>query len=195
MSFDIVIKQGKTFSMVFRYAAEPVVFKAISAASNTAPLELTVPSHGLVNGWPAAIISMKGMTEPNAQYDPPRASEYLPATVVDVNTLRFPDINAADFGLYSSGGYVRYFTPVDLAGCTARMKIKNKAGGTEYSSLVSPTNITIDNVLKTITVTIAATATALFDFRTGVYDLELDNGGVVTEIASGNVELVKEVTA
>lgn len=196
MSIDITIKQGKTFTQVFRWGVEPVVFKAITAIPNTAPCTLTVPTHGLPAVWAVAIESVEGMTELNAQSDPPRARDYYRAETVDPNTIKLPDVNPASFGVYESGsGYIRYYTPVDLTGYTARMKIKSRPGGTEYVSLVSPTDIVIDAAAKTIAVTITAAATALLDFQNAVYDLELVQASSVYEIASGAVELVKEVTA
>lgn len=192
MSYDITIKQGKTFSVVFRYASEPVVFKDITAIQNSVPMQMTVPAHGLIDGWVAAIVGVEDL----AVNSPPRANDYKEATVIDVNTLQFNDIDATNIASYQSGGKVRYFTPVDLAGYTARMKIKKKPGGDEYASLASPTEIVLDNVAKTITVTIPATDTAAYTFTNAQYDLELESaGGVVVELASGNVELVKEITA
>jgi hypothetical protein len=168
MPVNITIKQGKTFTRVFSWAAEPVVFKAITAIPRTAPAQVTCPAHGMPAVWMTAIESVVGMVEINSENDPPRASDYMRAETVDPNTVRLPDVNAAEFSAYVSGGYLRFYTPVDMAGYTARMKIKSRPGGTEYASLTSPGDIVIDDVAKTITVTITAAATALFTFPYGV---------------------------
>jgi hypothetical protein len=195
-ALNITLKQGKTFTRVYRWGAEPVVFKPVTAITQAAPAVVTAAAHGLPAEWAGSLVSVEGMTEINALNDPPRASDFTRLLTVDINSVSLPNVNSSDFTEYLSGGYLRFFTPVDMAGFTARMKIKSRPGGTEYISLVSPGDIVIDNVAKTITVTISATATAALTFPYGVYDLELVSpGGVVTEIAAGDVELVKEVTA
>ena len=66
---------------------------------------------------------------------------------------------------------------------------------TTLASLVSPTDITLDDTNHTITVLISATATAAYTFTSGVYDLELaSSGGVVTRLLEGNVTVESEVT-
>jgi len=191
--FDIV--QGKTFSRVVRWESLPFIYKAISAIPNVAPAQLTVPTHGLVDQWRAAVLSVKGMTEINAINTPPRASDFHKATVIDPNTIQFNDINATDFSTYKSGGYIVYYTPVDMTSFSARMMLKTKPGGTLLVSLVSPADIAIDNTLKKITITISATATAGFAPGTYLYDLELVSpGGVVTGLLAGDVTVSAEVT-
>lgn len=192
---DITICRGSTFSMVLRWEAEPTVFKAITAITQTAPVQITATAHGLVNGWRCAIVSAKGMTQINAANSPPKAKDYHKATVVDANTVQFTAINAADYSAYTSGGYLQYLTPVNLTGYTARMKVKDAIGGTTAVSLTSPTGIAIDNTAKTITVTIADSVTAALTIDSGVYDLEVvSSGGVVTRILEGNVAVEGEVT-
>lgn len=196
-ALDITLKQGKTFSRVFRWGSEPSVFAAISAITKAGQAVVTATTHGMPTPeWMAAVVSVLGMTEINCEHGGVRASDYTRAQYIDANTVRLVDVNSAEFTTYLSGGYLRFFTPVDLTGYTARMKIKNRPGGTEYLSLVSPTDIVLDTAAKTITVTVSATATALLTFKNAVYDLELVSaGGIVTEIASGGIALVKEVTA
>lgn len=199
---DLLIQQGKTFTLVLRWETEPIVYKAITAIQQTAPVRLTVTGHGAPDGWRAAVTSVKGMTEINAA-DPARLrdSDYHALTVLDANTVEFNDINAASFKTYISGGYLQYNTPVDLTGYVARMEIKDKVGGTVLASADvadAPLNIlaiAIDNTRKTITLTISATATAALTWKKGVYDLEMQSDtGVVTALITGTVAVSKEVT-
>lgn len=196
-TLDLTIVQGKTFTLPIRWEEKPIVYKAITNITRTAPAVITAATHGLVNGWRCAVVSVKGMTEINAE-DPNklRDSDYHEATVIDADTVELNDINAADFRAYASGGYLQYNTPVDLAGFTARMSIKDKKGGTELFRLDSTNaRIVIDNVAKTITLTISATDTAALTWLRGVYDLEMVSGtGVVTAILTGNVAVSREVT-
>lgn len=192
----ITIKKGKTFSRVYHPSAPPCIFKPILGITNTAPAVVHVPGHGLVDGQYAAVVSVKGMTQINAQSDPPSNSEYRKVTVVDADHISFC-LNASDFRPYTSGGYVQFYTPLDMAGCTARRTIKDRVGGTVLMDL-STTNgrIVIDNANHTITETISATDTAAITWKKGVTDLELETvTGVVIELAPvEEVEVIDEVT-
>lgn len=204
---DLEIKQGKTFSGVIRWETEPIIFKPITAISfaNGAP-RLTVTGHGTPNGHRGAVTRVKGPTQINAKNAPPRDSDYVPALVINENTIELNsvapyDANGSEWPAYVSGGFWQYNTPVDLAGYTARMKIKNKIGGTVLASTEagdSPLNvlaIAIDNTAKTITLSIPATATDDFAWTKGVYELEMVSpAGVVTSLISGAVTVAKEVT-
>lgn len=193
---DFEILQGKTWSQVVRWEAEPIVYKAITAISQAAPVAITCAGHGIPDGWRAAVVSVRGMIEINAQSTPPKAKDYHPVTVVDVNTVELNDVNAADFKAYVSGGYLQYNTPVSLTGYTARMTIKDKVGGAILKALTTENSgITINTTDKTITLMLSATDTTGFTWKKGVYDLELVSGtGVVTQLLSGAVSLVYEVT-
>lgn len=200
MAQNLTILQGKTFSRVVRWEALPFVYKAITAITKAAPAVVTSPAHGAPDGWRVAVVSAKGMTEINAS-NPPKDREFKKATRVDADTISLNDVNASEYSTYESGGYVQYYTPVDLAGFTARMQIKDKVGGTVLASSdvddlpLNIITIAIDNTLKTITVTISATNTAAIVWKKGVYDLEMISaGGEVTALLSGEVEVVFEVT-
>lgn len=197
----MTIKKGKTFSRVLRPTAPPFIYKPITAITKTAPVSITAVGHGLVSGQYVAVVSCKGMTEINAEVDrngQPKLGEYHKVTVVDVDNITINDINAADFGTYSSGGYLQFLTPLDMAGCTARRTIKDKIGGTELLTLTTENGgLTIDNTAHTITETITATDTAALAWKTGVTDLELVNtvSGHVTALdAPDKVTVEDEVT-
>lgn len=183
----ITIKKGKTFSRVLRPTAPPYIYKAITAVTKAGPVQITAPTHGLVDGQYTAVVSVEGMTQINARLDSaglPRLGQYHKVTVVDVNTVTINDINSSAYDTYTSGGYLQFLTPVDMASCTARMTIKDRVGGTELVSLTTENGgIVLDNANHTITVTISAAATAAFTWRRGVTDLELVAAdGRVTEI-------------
>jgi hypothetical protein len=196
MKYDINILQGKTYIHTVRWETTPIVYKQITGITKTAPITITVTGHGAPDGWRAAVTAVQGMTQANAEHTPPWDDDYHQVTVLDANTIQFNDVNAAEFDTYTSGGYLQYNTPQDLAGYTARLTFKTRAGGTVIDSFTSTAgDITIDNTNKTITLTISATDTAAYDFRTGVYDLEMVSpGGVVTLLMYGKVTLTTEVT-
>ena len=195
---DLIIQQGRTFSLALRWESPPIVYRPITAIAQTAPVRLTVPAHGLPDGWRVAVTNVKGMTEINAEANKLTSRDYHQATVLDANTIEINDINAAGFKAYTSGGYIQFGTPVDLTGFTARMTIKTKVGGKELMTLTTANDrITIDASAKVISLTIEAEDTELLTWTTGVYDLEMVSGAtpaVVTALLSGRVTVTKEVT-
>ena len=133
---DISLIQGKTFTDLLRWETTPIVRVAIKAITtpNGAPRIETLTAHGLVDGWRCAVTGVRGMTELNAA-DPNKIkdAEYRQATVIDVNTIEFNDINASQFKAWVSGGFIQYNTPAPLTDVSARMAIKAVSG--EYNLL------------------------------------------------------------
>ena len=193
---DFVILQGKTFGQLLRWEAPPIIYKPITAITQTAPVGITSTAHGIPNGWRVAVVSVKGMVQINAPSSPPKDKDFRQATVVDANTVQLNEVNAAEFKAYISGGYLQFNTPVDLAGFTARMSIKDEIGGTELLRLDTTNNrIVIDNAAKTISLTIDAATTEDITFKKGIYDLEMVSAsGVVTALLTGAISVTREVT-
>lgn len=193
---DIVIRKGKTFRRVVRYMSLPYLYKAITAVTKGAPCRLTVPAHDIPDGWRVAPVSIVGMTELNVTHDPPWTSDYLQATVVDVDTIDLNAVNSSGFTTYVSGGYLQLYTPKSLAGATARMTVRNRKGGTELESFtVATSRIELDDTTKTITVLMSDTDTAAITWSRGVYDLEYENAAGETELVlEGSITAVDEVT-
>jgi hypothetical protein len=196
---NLVFRQGETFLRVIRWETKPFIYKPITAISKAAPVAITATGHGLKTGWRAAVVSVQGMTEINAPNSPPRDSDYHLVTATSNDIVSLNEVNSSEYSTYTSGGYLQYYTPVDLAGYSARMTVKNKVGGTVLLSLTSglPDNrIAIDNTEHTITLTVSAADTDDLTFAAGVYDLEMVSPtGAVTTIFYGSVTVTKEVTA
>jgi hypothetical protein len=194
---DLCIEQGKTFTRVVRWETSPMVYNPISAIAQVAPALITSAGHGVLDGWRVAIINAKGMVEINAKNTPPRDSDLVPATYVSGSQISLNSVSAADFTPYTSGGYIAYWSGVDLTGYTARMTIKDRVGGLVLKALVlaSGTGLTIDTVLRTTTINITAVDTAAFTWLKGVYDLEMVSAsGIVTATLTGAVNVTDEVT-
>jgi hypothetical protein len=194
---DLTISQGKTFTFAFRWASLPIKYVPIEAVPDTTPLRITSAGHGIPDGWPVAIVSTDGLREVRAKNNPPRTNEYHTATLVDTDTVEFNAINAAPYEPWTSGGYLQFYSPADLAGLEARMQIRDRVGGTVLHELESPTSITLDNTKKEIRGVIGADESAGFSWGSGIYDLELYDPGDVTLvwlIASGKAKVSQEVT-
>lgn len=192
---ELAIQQGKTFVRTLRWESAPIEYEPITAIAATAPVSLTVPGHGVPDGWRIAIVSVKGMTEINAS-QPPKAKDYQQATVVSTDTIEINKINASGYAAYTSGGFIQYNSPVPLDGYTARMAIKDKMRGNEYYRLTTENgDITIDVTGYKIELSISAEVTAGFTFLSGVYDLEMVSpDGVVSQLIYGEVTVAPEVT-
>ncbi|WP_375591782.1 hypothetical protein [Chitiniphilus eburneus] len=193
--FDLRIRRGATFRRVLQWASEPVLFLPVSGLAATPPARLTVPGHGLPDGWYVAVVSLPELKGLNATQDPPSAADYRAATVLDADTLEFDGVNSAGWTLRSNG-YLRAYTPVPLAGCIARMAIKDRVGGLVLLEMNTGNGgIVLDDIAKTITLSISASDTAALAWKRGVYDLEIESAdGTVTLLAEGNVRVGDEVT-
>lgn len=200
---DFTIQKGDTYSVPLCWEDDYIVYKAISGITKAAPAVVTATAHGVPDGWRVAVVSVKGMTQINAELDSKgKPKTYHLATVLTANTIELNDVNASDYGAWTSGGSVQYFAPVDLAGFTARMKIRTKIGGTLLASTEladAPLNIltvTVDNATKLITIGISATNTAAIAWSKGVFDLEMvSSGGTVTKIIKDQpITAVGEIT-
>jgi hypothetical protein len=194
---DLVIRQGATFQRVIRWQALPFIYKPIQSISNGAPTEIGCTGHGVPDGWPVAIVSVQGMVEINAKNTPPRLSNFIKSHSTGANTLELNSVNSSGFTPYVSGGFVQYYTPVDLTSYTAKLSVMDRTGGTVLFTLNSPTDIVLDNTAKTITVTINAAVTAALAWTQGVYELELSSGAspaVVTVILSGDITVERDIT-
>lgn len=200
---ELLIQKGKTFTLPVRWETEPIVRKPITGISfaSGAP-RLTVASHGIPDGWRVLVTRVKGPTQINAQSCPPRASDYVIATVVDSNTVELNSVTPVDcqgreWPAYVSGGFVEFYTPVDLTGYTARMSIKDKIGGTLLASSL-PADAPLDVLLLTVLpaenkvlLEIDADDTATIGWKKGVAELEMISPqGVVTKpkLCSGKDE-------
>jgi hypothetical protein len=195
---DFVIRKGSTFSKVIRWEASPFITKAITGITKAAPAVVTAVSHDVPDGWRVALTGVQGMTEINAGTYPPRTRDFHKATVLTSSTVEINDIDSSDFSTWTSGGFLVYYTPVNLSGYTARMHIRLTAASTGDPLVTLTTEnagIALDNTAKTITLTIAATATDDLTFTSGVYDLELvSNTDVVYPLLSGRITVEAEVT-
>ncbi len=182
------IIKGSTYKDVLRWGSSKRKYVPITAIQNSAPCVITCPGHGIPDGWGFQVESVKGMKELRALS--------LVAEVVDADTIIAVNTNSLEFSTYVSGGVISYNEPVDLTGYSARMHIRESFPGPIVASLTSDDgSIVIDPVNFTISRELSATISAAFQFKKGVYDLELYNSeGYVIKLDSGKVEIVDEVT-
>jgi hypothetical protein len=191
---DLEITQGSDWSCSFGLSSRVLTWKPVAGITRAAPAVLNVVAHGMPDNWPFWIEGVGGMRQiiRTVKDDEPWFS-----SLVDSDHIAIPDLSSWDFDAWTSGGSIGYYTPVSLAGATARMQFRSSPGQPDPAliSLVSPTNIVVDDTLKTITPTILAAATALIDWNRAQYDLELVTlAGTVIPVARGVATIVKEIT-
>lgn len=192
---NLAFTQGSTFSLVLRWETEPIVYRPITAISQSAPVRITAPVHGLVEGWRAAVVGGKGMDELRATPNDVKDRDYHQAKVIDADTIEFNDVNAAEFKAYVSGAHLQYNTPVDLAGYVARLVVKDKVGGVVLFEMGTTNGrVLLDLITHTITLTATAADLSAQTWTKGVYELELESpGGVVTKLMRGAAAVSKEI--
>lgn len=86
--------------------------------------------------------------------------------------------------------------PVNLTGFSSRLQVRETHYDTDtIVSLTSGSGITLGGSAGTIDILIAASATALFDAGTWVYDLEIEStNGTIDRLVEGSFIVTPEVT-
>lgn len=158
--------RGATFRQAFLMQQPTINYKDITGGQSF-PLELKVPGHGLVNGWPIWVEGVTGIPELNRPY----GGQPLFGEVVDVDTLRFSTISGINRPR-PTGGKIIFNLPVDLAGATAKV---------ELLDLAEPSEVLISTVVDaggTVTISMAPGDTAGISWERAKFALwlTLSNG-------------------
>lgn len=196
---DLQLRQGETFTQVFRWEVEPFLVAAIKAIEPIASVRIeTQAAHGIPDGWRVAVVD-SGVSQLDAAKNPPAAKDFRRATVLDTTHIEFNGLSAVNFDAHAANaGYLMWYSPQDLAGYIARMKVKDKVGGTEYLELTTDSGggIELDNTGKAIVLTLSATVTEqIASWKKAVYDLELESPtGIVTALFEGAITVSPEIT-
>lgn len=187
---NLKVYQGSTFEEVFRWESYTKVYKPITNITKTAPIVVTAVGHDIPVGWRCKINNVVGMKEINS------SSTYHIVTSATEDTIAINNVNAVSYTDYVSGGIIEYNQPKSLSGLTARMDIRAKVNSVDtlYELTTENGNIIISDSLKTITISIPASITETFTFKSGVYSLELVDNLVVTPFIYGAITLDAEVT-
>lgn len=193
---SLKLQAGATNTLVIRWEdADHLLYKQVTAVVSQIPLRLTVPGHGIPDGWSAGFIGFSGVNF-NAKTMPPRPVDMREVTVIDANTIEFNDLVLATVPGITSARLVMY-APRELAGYTARMQVRASANSeVALLSLTSPLDgIIVDAATYKTTVTVKPSDTENVTWFNGVYDVEFVSGsGDVVRVLQGDVVLEKEVT-
>ena len=190
IKLNLKVYQGATFREPLRWESSTKVYKPISGITKSAPIVINAVGHGIPVGWRTKVTNVVGMTDINS------AEVYHTVTEVTSDTVTINAVNALGFKDYISGGVLEYNAPVELAGYIGRMQIRSNLTDPEVILELTSANggIVIDDVAKVITIVITAAQSALLNFASAVYSLELVQGLDVVPFLTGNISLVQEVT-
>jgi hypothetical protein len=193
---DLIIVQGDTFERMVRWESKPYQYAAITGITQAAPAVIHAAAHGLTDGWRVAVINVLGMTQINSKYKGMQDGDFVPCTYIDADHIALNEISSAEFDAYVSGGFLKYYTAVDLNPfTTAKLEIRDRIGGTILATLDESSGITITPLTQTIQLEIARDVTAAFTWKKGVYDLQMiDTGDKETTILTGTITVKDEAT-
>jgi hypothetical protein len=186
------IYQGSTFQETYRWESETKVYVPIQSIAKAAPCVITTQSsHSIPPGWRVKVVGAGGMKEINNVGD----SFYI-ATSVTGTTAVLNQVNSLQYSTYTSGGVIEYNQPIDLAGYSARMQIRETVDSPTIIHEATTANgqLTVNNTDKFIQLTLLGNVTQSFGFTTAVYSIELYSGNNVIPFINGNLTLVQEVT-
>lgn len=192
---DLTIVRGTTFRNVQRIGVSPWIYKPISAIANNAPVRITAAAHEMPDGWWFAVVAAKGLVDLNAECNPPQAKDLYQGTVIDADTIDINSKNGMVFGTHTANtGVIQYLTPLDLAGGSAELVVKDQPGGVELERWSSTDgDIDLDNTEKTITTTVSDGDTDAVEWDSGHYYLNFtDSDGVVHEVMWGKITAIDE---
>lgn len=183
------IIQGATFRKPLLLMQPVYAYKPIGAIQKTAPLRLSVAAHGLPEDWPTWIEGVLGWSALNRDKQRERFRE---AKVIDADTIEYNDLNG--IGQSATGGVLVYQLPVDLAGASARMNIRDLSGTLLLALSTVSGGLVIDGAGRLL-IELSATQTASITWTQGLYDLELVMpDGSVDRWVQGPVSVSQEQT-
>lgn len=189
----LTIRKGSAENIPIRLEQSGWSYATISAVSQTAPLRVTVPGHGIPDGWRVAIMNVKAVGDFGAANNPPKDNELHTVTVVDGDTIEFNAINGAAFRAHTGGGQLAWHTPVDLnLYVGARMNVRDKVGGVLVANWTTYTNelerdVANDSLWLRLDDLVTETLTA----KNKVFDIELiRTGGDADRVCAHDSTLV-----
>lgn len=195
---SIEVRKGATVVIPLRLESGTLVFKQITAMSQSAPLEVTVPSHGLPPVWRVGFQNTP-WDDLNSPWDDLSSSAMRLVSAKDGSTIVVDGLNSSGFTPYTSGGQIVYYSPIDLSiYASARMDVKTRPGGALLASYsTADGQLYLDNTNKAVVLRLIPTDTE--GVRSGKWSFDIEmvaNDGSVLAICSPDSEIVflQEVT-
>ena len=166
---ELVIPKGKTFEFALRYASGKQVSREVEGIPSLVPVRITVPNHGIPDGWPFKVDCVQRPFEVNGSYV---------ATVVDPDTIEINDLIGQCWRhKYSGGGVIQYPLPADIDGGTARAMFRRTIRDEEplltfTTEPVADGLFLVDPAESTFTLSLTAERAETLPVVSGVWDAE-----------------------
>ncbi len=174
-TLKIEIRLGASADIPIRIETGNLVFAAIASIAKSAPVRVvTQAAHGIPDGWRAAIVDAKGMTELNV--DAVHDRDLQKITVVDSTTITFDEISSLSFRTHTANtGAVAFYEPKDLSSYTsASMDVKKRVGGdVEVNFNTTDGTLEIDTATNAVWLRSTDVDIANLTPRDYVFDIEL----------------------
>ena len=187
-TLKIEVRLGASADIPIRVETGSLTFAPIASIAKSAPVRVvTTDPHGIHDGWRAAIVDAKGMTELNA--DTVSDRDLTKVTVIDATTLDLDGISSLSFRTHTANtGAVAFYAPKDLSAYTsANMDLKKRIGGVvEANFSTTAGTLEIDVATNAVWLRLADTDTALLSARDYVFDIELTRPTGIDAICSAN---------
>lgn len=192
---NLCIQQGKSLEFALQYAENRYNYCDIAAVVSLAPLRLTLPGHGIPDGWPISIQCVKRPAEMNGDYI---------ATVIDADTIEINDLVGSCWRhQWAAGGHVRFAVPQDITDWSARATFRRRIG--DISAVLTldsnPANnpdglIIVDPAEHSFTLQLTDAVTAGLKPMMGVWDAEVidPDGKVYALVGVSPFEVTAEVS-
>jgi len=187
-ALKIEVRLGASADIPIRVETNNLTFAPIASIVKSAPARVvTTDPHGIPDGWRAAIVDAKGMTELNADTVSDRGLTKV--TVIDATTLDLDGISSLSFRTHTANtGAVAFYAPKDLSAYTsANMDLKKRIGGVvEANFSTTAGTLEIDVATNVVWLRLADTDTALLSARDYVFDIELTRIDGIDAICAPN---------
>ena len=174
-TLKIEVRLGASSDIPIRVETGNLVFAAIASIAKSAPVSVvTQAAHGIPDGWRAAIVDAKGMTELNV--DSVHDRDLQKITVVDSTTITIDEVSSLSFRAHAANtGAVAFYEPKDLSSYTsANMDVKKRVGGDiEANFNTTDGTLEIDTSTNAVWLRLTDADTVVLAARDYVFDIEL----------------------
>ena len=197
-ALKVEVRLGASADIPIRVETSNLTFALIASIAKSAPVRVvTTNPHGIPDGWRAAIVDAKGMTELNSEKVSDR--DLITVTVVDATTLDLDGISSLSFRTHTANtGAVAFYAPKDLSAYTsANMDVKKKVGAEAVANFNTiDGTLEIDAPASAVWLRIDASDLSELSAEDYVFDIELTRPDGIDAICSAEsvFTVVPEVT-
>jgi hypothetical protein len=186
----ITVQAGVDLELEFRLSGAEFIYVPITAVSQTAPVRLTAPAHGLPDGWSFWIEGIPATGPASLNRNRFSAQTPYQAVFVDVDTIEINAVNGIGLPAYDGGGVLVYQEPVDITGATAVLVLRKDAS---TPAAVTATGA-VDAVNSVIRFAVPAASVTL-PFERGLYQADITLlGGAVRLLGRGAMSVNSDLT-